>query len=133
VVTPPAPRGSRVLRFLVRGFLVLASLLLGALAWDVWQLRAMKPPRDRTFEGFVGEGRQGSLLIDAAGDRLYWIAPRPGMFVRNPEPPVYEFDRSGQLVNWTPGTEKGMLLDVPVRRRGREAGVEQARAWLRSK
>jgi hypothetical protein len=132
-VTAAAPRRSGLLRLFIRGGLFLAALLLGALAWDVWQLRAMKPPPDRSFEGFVREGRQGSLLIDTAGERLYWIAPRPGMIVRNPAPPVYEFDRSGQLLNWTPGTEKGMILDVPVRRRGAPAGMDQARAWLRSK
>lgn len=116
------------------GLLVLFLVVFGGLAWDVWQLRALRPPGDRTFDGFIRAGREGTLLIDSAGDRLYWSA-RQKTIARYSEPVVYEFGRSGALLNWTPGTDdlKGMLLDAPVRRRGAPASVEEARAWLRPK
>jgi hypothetical protein len=113
-----------------RGVLLLVALVLGALAWDVWQIRALRPPEDRTFEGFVRSGRQGVLMID--GDRLYSIAPHPKTVLPYPDPPVYEFNRSGELVNWTPGTreQKGMISETPVRPNGALASLEQVRAWL---
>ena len=131
----PAPRRSGCLKLLARGLLLLVALILGVLGWDVVQLRRLRPPDDRTFEGFLRNDRQGSLLIDHSGDRLYWIAPAARTVVRVAEPPVYEFDRSGRLVNWTPGTgdQKGMISDTPVQRRGAPATVEEARAWLRPK
>jgi len=112
--------------------LVLAAVALGALAWDVVQLRRLRPPDDRTFEGFVRDGRRGSLLIDRGADRLYWTAP-PHRTIARYSDHVYEFDRSGQLVNWTPGADelKGMILDRPVRRSGQPATVDEARAWMR--
>jgi hypothetical protein len=123
---------SGCLRGAFRAFLVLAALALGGLAWDVAQLRTLRPPDDRTFEGFVRSGRTGSLLIE--GDRLFWVAPPARTIVPYPEPPVYEFDRSGRLVNWTPQSgERGMLVDAPVRRRGSAATLEEARAWLLGK
>lgn len=124
-----APRRS----LLFRGFLVLVALVLGVLGWDVWQLRSLRPPEDRTFEGFLRDGRRGEILIDSAGGRLYWVSAFPRTVIRYSQPPVYEFDRSGKLVNWTPGTDdlKGMFLDVPVRRAGRPATEAEARAWLR--
>ena len=127
----PAPRRTGCLRLLFRGFLILVALGLGALAWDVWQLRGLQPPDDRTFEGFVRAGRPGFLRIDREGDRLYWIVPPAKTIVRFSEPPVYEFNRAGRLVNWTPGPEKGMILDTPIRSRGASATVEEARSWLR--
>lgn len=119
-------------KFLVRGFLTLVAVLLAVLGWDVWQLRALRPPQDPTFEGFLRAGRRGSLQIDPAGQRLYWAA-KASTVVPYPEPVVYEFGRSGALLNWTPGTDdfKGMILDAPVRRSGKPATVEEARAWLR--
>lgn len=118
------------MKILFRAFLVLVALVLGALAWDVWQLRRLQPPDDRTFEGFVRAGRQGSLLIDAPGRRLYWMTSTRTI-VPYSEPATYEFDRSGALVNWSPGTSEGMLLNVPVRRNGKPATFDEARAWLR--
>ena len=113
-------------------FLVLA--VAGVLTWDVLQLRALKPPDDRTFEGFVRAGREGTLLLDADAARLYWTAPPRKTFVKWADH-VYEFDRSGQLINWTPGAEeqKGMILDRPVRKSGKAATPEDARAWMRRK
>jgi len=121
------------LRLLFRAFLVVVALSVGMLSWDVWQLRALKPPDDRTFEGFLRAGRQGNPVIDKDGNRLYLIAPYARTIVPRWEPPVYEFDRSGRLVNWMPSgdSKKGMLLEVPVRWRGAAASVEEARAWLR--
>ena len=121
------------LRLLVRGFLLLAALALGVVAWDVWQLRGLRPPDDRSFEGFVRAGRQGTFTLDRDGGRLYWTVAPAKTVVRYSEPPMYEFDRSGQLVNWTPGPEKGMILDVPIRIRGTTATLEEARTWMRSK
>jgi hypothetical protein len=132
-VVAPAPRRPGCLKLVVRGILLLVALGLGALAWDVWQLRGLQPPDDRSFEGFVRAGRQGSLRIDREGGRLYWTAPPARTVVRFSEPPVYEFDRSGQLVNWTPGPEKGMIQDVPVRVRGAAATTDDARTWMRSR
>lgn len=117
-------------RLLVRGLLILLALALGVLAWDVWQLRALQPPENRTFQGFVMDGRPGSLRIDRDRGRLYWIAPRARTVVRFPEPPAYEFDRSGRLVNWTPGTPKGMLHDDPVHVRGDAVTVAEAAGWI---
>jgi hypothetical protein len=114
--------------------LVLVLGVLGVLAWDVGQLRALRPPDDPTFEGFVRDGRQGTLLLDGAGDRLYWTAP-PRKTIVSYSDHVYEFDGSGHLVNWTPGTDelKGMMLDRPVRKSGKPVTVEAARAWIRRK
>jgi len=114
--------------------LIVSLAVLGALMWDVVQLRALRPPDDRTFEGFVRGGRQGTLLLDAARDRLYWTAPPRSTFVKYSDH-VYEFDRSGQLVNWTPGPEgqKGMILDIAVVRGGRSVTAEEARGWIRRK
>ncbi|MBI3857404.1 MAG: hypothetical protein HY293_17085 [Planctomycetes bacterium] len=128
----PAPRRPGCLRILVRGALILFAAGLGVLAWDVWQLQALRPPADCTFEGFLRSGREGSILIDAAGDRLYWTA-RPAKTLIRYTDHVYEFNRAGLLVNWTPGTGdgKGMLADAPVRKRGAPATLEQARAWMR--
>jgi hypothetical protein len=119
---------------LFRIFLLLIAVAFGALAWDIWQLRALRPPDDRTFDGFVRAGRQGTLQIDDAANRLYWTAP-PRRTVVPYADHVYEFDRQGLLVNWTPGAEeqKGMLLDRPVRRNGKPASVDEARSWLRAK
>ena len=127
----PAPRRGGCLRLLFRGALILVALFLGGLGWDVWQLRSLRPPQDSSFEGFLSDGRKGALMIDAAADRLYWVAPPARTIVRSSEPPVYEFNRAGALVNWTPGNEKGMILDAPIRRRGTPATVDEARAWLR--
>lgn len=114
--------------------LVVILATLGALGWDVLQLRALRPPEDRTFDGFVREGRQGALLLDGPGDRLYWTAPPRRTFVKYSDH-VYEFDRSGRLINWTPGPDgqMGMILDRPVRRNGTPATREEARAWFRRK
>jgi hypothetical protein len=103
------------------------------LAWDVWQLRGLRPPDDRSFEGFLRAGRQGSLFIDREGDRLYWTAPYARTVVPRSEAPTYEFDRSGRLMNWVPNgdSDKGMLLDAPVHRRGAPATIDEARAWIR--
>jgi hypothetical protein len=114
--------------------LILVLAAAGVLTWDVLQLRALRPPDDRTFDGFVRAGREGSLLLDAAAERLYWTAPPRKTFVRYSDH-LYEFDRSGQLVNWTPGAEeqKGMILDRPVRKSGKPVTVDDARAWMRRK
>lgn len=114
--------------------LLLIVAATGILTWDVLQLRALRPPNDRTFEGFVRANREGTLLLDAASDRLYWTAP-PRKTVVKYSDHVYEFDRSGELTNWTPGADeqKGMILDQPVRKKGTPATVEQARAWMRRK
>jgi len=113
-------------------FLIVAAA--GVLIWDVLQLRALRPPDDRTFDGFLRAGREGALLLDAAADRLYWTAPPRKTVVRYSDH-VYEFDRSGRLINWTPGAgeQKGMILDLPVRKSGKPATVEEARAWMRRK
>ncbi len=102
------------------------------LAWDVGQLRGLRPPDDRSFEGFVRAGRAGTFRIDRDGGRVYWIAPPARTVVRFSEPPAYEFDRTGRLLNWTPGPEKGMILDTPVHVHGTSATLDEARAWLRS-
>lgn len=113
---------------------VVVGLVAGALLWDVCQLRALRPPEDRSFEGFVRDGREGSLLVDRTRDRLYWTAPPRRTLVKYADH-VYEFDRSGRLVNWTPGDNalKGMILDRPVVRGGTSATVDEARAWIRRK
>jgi hypothetical protein len=112
--------------------LLVVLVLGGGLTWDVLQLRALRPPEDRTFEGFVRAGRLGLLELDPAGGRLYWTAPPRRTFVKYSDH-VYEFDRSGRLVNWTPSAEeqKGMILDQPVRKSGTPATLEAARAWMR--
>lgn len=126
------PRRPGCFRLVFRLLLILVAAVLGILAWDVWQLRTLRPPEDRTFGGFVRDGREGSFLIDEDVGRLYWIAPSPPTVVPYPQPPVYAFDRAGRLVDWTPGTGdlKGMMQDRPVRRRGTPATREEARAWL---
>lgn len=129
---PPFDKIARV-KWLFRAFLVAALVVFAVLAWDVWQLRTLRPPEDRSFEGFLRSGRTGSFLIDATADRLYWIATSPSTVIRSPEPPVYAFNRSGQLIDWTPGTadQKGMMSDTPVRRTGKPADLSEARAWFR--
>lgn len=119
---------------LVRLLLLLLLAAFGILAFDVWQLRALRPPDDRSFEGFVRAGRSGTLLIDAPGDRLYWISAQKTV-VPYSEPVVYEFGRTGELLNWTPGTDdlRGMIVPKPVRRNGTKATLEEARSWLRPK
>ena len=106
--------------------------VIGISAWDALQLRKLRPPFEQTFEGFVRDGRKGSFLIDAAVERLYWSTWQGTLTVYS-EPVVYEFDRSGKLLNWTPGTDnfEGMMLRRPVRRRGEPATMEEARAWMR--
>lgn len=119
----------------IRLVLLLVVLLVGGgLTWDVLQLRALRPPEDRTFEGFIRAGRVGLLELDPAAGRLYWTAPPRRTFVKYSDH-VYEFDRSGRLVNWTPGAEeqKGMMLDQPVRKSGTPATLEAVRAWMRSR
>ncbi len=125
----PPPR-SGCSRVLARGVLALVALALGGLGWDVWQLRQLRPPEDSTFDGFVRSGRAGSLLLDATSDRLYWIAAPPPTIIRSPAPPAYEFNRSGVLLNWTPGSEKGMILEAPVHPRGSAVSVDDARRWI---
>ena len=121
-------------RRLVKIAFVLLAAALGAVAWDVWQIRSLRPPPDRSFEGFTRAGRAStSFRIDEAGGRLYWIAPRPRTIVPHAEPPVYAFDRRGALVDWTPGGEPGMLSGAALRPRGREATPEQARVWHASR
>ena len=122
------------MRIFVRSLLVVALAAFGVLAWDVWRLQGLRPPADSTFEGFHRAGRRGSMMIDAPGQRLYWVAGPPGTVMPYPEPVVYEFGQTGSLLNWTPGTGdfKGMLLDAPVRRKGTPATVEEARAWIRA-
>jgi hypothetical protein len=123
-----APRRSRLFGLAA---LAVAALLAG-LAWDVAQLRGLRPPEDRSFEGFLAAGRKPSALrLDDAGERLAWTAPYPPTLLPHADPPVYLFDRRGRLIDWTPGSEPGMLSGAPVPRRGREATLEQARAWLR--
>ena len=114
--------------------LLLVAAVVGVLAWDVRQLRELRPPDDRTFDGFVRAGRQGTLHLDGAADRLYWTAPPRATVVKYSDH-VYEFDRSGRLINWTPGADeqKGMILDRPVRKSGKPATMDEARAWLRAK
>ena len=122
------------MRIFVRTLLVVMLAAFGVLAWDVWQLKGLRPPADPTFEGFLRAGRRGSMLIDPAGERLYWVAGPPGTVLPYPEPVVYEFGRTGALLTWTPGTGdfKGMILDAPVRRKGTPATAEEARAWIRA-
>jgi hypothetical protein len=121
------------LRLLFRACLVAVVLVVGAIAWDVWQLRSLRPPDDRSFEGFVRAGRQGVLVLDKEGERLYWVAPLVRTIVPRSQPPAYEFDRSGRLLNWAPGgvSNTGMLLETPVQPRGVPATTQEARAWLR--
>ena len=104
------------MKWLFRGFLILVALLLGVLAWDVWQIHGLRPPDDSSFEGFIRCGRSGSWLVDDAGKRIYLISAPAKTIVRFADPPVYEFDPQGLLLNWTPGTGdfKGMMLDAPV-------------------
>lgn len=133
-MTPPPPRRSGFLRFLIRAFLVLAAAAMGVLAWDVWQLRLLRPPVDDRFEGFVSAGRTGSLSLDAPGGRLYWSAPPVRTVMRYSGHPIFEFERTGRLVNWTPGGDvKGMKVDVPVVARGTPVTLEGARAWMAGK
>ena len=121
------------MRKFVKVLFVLLALGLGVLAWDVYQLRSFQPPPDRSFEGLTRAGRASTgFRIDDAGGRLYWIAPPPKrVLVRDAEPAVYAFDRKGALVDWTPGGEPGMISGSPLRSRGREATLDQARAWLK--
>ena len=124
----------RALKVLLKAVLVLVVLGLGVLAWDVWQLRTLRPPEDRSFEGFLRAGRAPqSLRIDDVGARLYWVHGPAPTLVRYAQPVVYAFDLRGRLVDWTPGTEDftGMISGAPVIRAGRDATLEQARAWLR--
>lgn len=124
-----------MLKALLKGILVLVVLGLGVVAWDVWQLRGLRPPPDRTFEGFIRAGRtfQG-LRMDPVVGRLYWIYGPAPTLIKYPRPVVYAFDRKGGLVDWTPGGDdfKGMISGAPVVQAGSEATLEQARAWLRA-
>ena len=124
-----------MLKGILKGVLTLVVLGLGVLAWDVWQLRSLRPPAERTFEGFLRAGRtfQG-LRIDPTVARLYWIhGPAPTLFPYS-QPVVYAFNPKGNLVDWTPGTEnfKGMISGAPVVQAGPGVTLEQARAWLRA-
>jgi hypothetical protein len=124
------------LNLLFRAFLVLVALVLGVLAWDTWQLRTLRPPADATFDGFLNAGRSPLRLhLDTAADRLYWVAPPVKTVAPYSEWPLYEFDRSGRLVNWTPdfGNFKGMMQDTKMDLRGMPASMDEARAWLRKK
>ncbi len=130
----PASRRPGCLRLLFLAILALVAIALGILAWDVWQLRALAPPAEATFEGFLEAGRRPEgLCIDAAGERLYWEAPRARTFTRNSKFPLYEFDRRGRLINWTPdcGNSNGMIQDTAMKVRGTPTGLQEARAWLR--
>lgn len=128
------PRRPGPFRWIIRAFLVLAAVAFGILAWDVWQLRLLRPPVDDRFEAFVRAGRTGSLSLDAPGGRLYWSAPPVRTVLRYSGHPVFVFDRAGNLVNWTPGGDvKGMKVDVPISVRGAPATVEEARAWMAGK
>ena len=120
------------MRKCVKALFVLLALGLGVLAWDVYQLRSLRPPPDRTFDGLTRAGRAAtSFRIDDAGGRLYWIAPSPKrVLVRDVEPALYVFDRQGALLDWTPGGEPGMMSGSPLRSRGRQATRDEARAWL---
>ena len=121
------------MKVLIRGALVVALAVFAVLAWDVWKLKALRPPADQTFEGFLRAGRPvGSLRIDAPTQRLYWVAGPPKTVMPYPEPVVYEFGPAGTLLNWTPGTHdfRGMMLDEPVRSKGKPATVDEARAWI---
>jgi hypothetical protein len=120
---------------LLRAVLLLLALGLGVLAWDVYQVRALRPPADRSFEGFLKAGRTpAGLRIDDLGARIYWIADPARTLLRYPQPPVYAFDRGGALVDWTPGTSDfaGMISGAPVIRAGREATLDHVRAWFAS-
>lgn len=120
------------MKFLLKALLLLVVLALGALAWDVWQLRALRPPPDRTFEGFLRAGRTPVVLrIDDAAGRLTWTPLPARTLVPQAGLPWYVFDRSGALVDWSPGTDEGMISGAPVRRIGREATLDAARSWLR--
>src|SRR5689334_2943469 len=104
------------MRKAVKILFVLLALGLGAVAWDVAQLRGLRPPADRSFEGFARAGRTStSFHIDDAGGRLYWVSPAPRTIVPHAEAPVYAFDRRGALVDWTPGGEPGMISGAPLR------------------
>lgn len=124
-----------MLKGLLKIVLALIVLGLGLLAWDVWQLRGLRPPADRTFEGFLRAGRTPkSLRMDPVVGRLYWLHGAAPTLVPYSQPVVYAFDRRGDLVDWTPGTGdfKGMISGAPVVRAGPELTLEEARAWLRS-
>jgi hypothetical protein len=133
VAQPASPRPGPF-RILIRIFLLLAAVAMGILAWDVWQLRLLRPPVDDRFEAFVAAGRTGSLSLDAPNERLYWSAPPVRTVMRYSGQPLFVFDRAGNLVNWTPGGNvKGMKIDVPLSVRGIPVTLEDARAWMAEK
>jgi hypothetical protein len=124
------PDGRR--SWIARTLLLAVVALLAGLAWDVHQLRSLRPPDDRSLDGFLAAGRRPSALhLDDVTERLAWTAPFPPTILPHADPPVYLFDRAGCLVDWTPGGEPGMFSGAPIPRRGREATLEQARAWLK--
>jgi len=124
-----------VVKGILKVVLALVVLGLGVLAWDVWQLRTLRPPAERTFEGFLRAGRAPrGLRIDPVVARLYWIHGPAPTLVRYSRPVVYAFNPKGDLVDWTPGTDdfKGMISGAPVVQAGPDVTLEQARAWLRA-
>jgi hypothetical protein len=119
-------------RWLLRLVLLAIAAGLGGLAWDVAQLRALKPPSDPTFEGFLRDGRvPASLRLEEINQTLSWTGRPPRTLLPHPEPPVYLFGRSGRLLDWTPGAEPGMFSGAPLRARGQTVDLDRARAWLR--
>lgn len=117
----------RVLKFV----LLLIALGLGVVAWDVYRIRALRPPDDRSFEGFRRAGREATVFfIDDSRGLLKWIAPPARTLVPASAPPVYVFDRRGSLVDWSPGEEKGVVSGEGIHRGGRRVTVEEAWAWL---
>lgn len=112
---------------------VLIVAFLGVTTWDAWKLRQLRPPEDQSFEGFLRAGRKSHFfLINGEKERLYWVTWQ-NTIVPYSEPVVYEFDRSGKLLNWTPGTDnfEGMMVRQPVRKGGAMATIDEARAWIR--
>lgn len=108
------------------------ALGLGAIAWDVWQIRSLRPPADRSFEGFRRAGREAKVVfIDDARGQLKWIGAPARTIVPAAAPPVYVFDRRGALLDWSPGEEPGVLSGQAIHRGGRVVSIEQAWAWLR--
>jgi hypothetical protein len=114
---------------------VLVVAFLGVMAWDAWKLRELRPPEDQSFEGFMRSGRKSHyFLIDREKNRLYWVTWQ-NTIAPYSEPVVYEFECSGRLLNWTPGTSnfEGMMVQRPVLKSGVMATIDEARAWLRAR
>jgi hypothetical protein len=125
-----------MLKGLLKVLLALIVLALGVVGWDVWKLRGLRPPPDRTFEGFLRAGRAPQRLrMDPVVGRLYWIHGPAPTLVPYSRPVVYAFNPKGELVDWTPGTDdfKGMISGAPVVQAGPDVTLEQARAWLRAR